>query len=62
MNTSQQDQQTQPSTPAQDNSPMMKRTISSEEIMAGEKEIWIQHGDSIYRLCETKSGKLILQK
>lgn len=42
--------------------PLHKRTIASAEIMAGEKEIWIQHGDSIYRLCETKSGKLILQK
>lgn len=41
---------------------MLKRTIPSEEIMAGEKEVWIQHGDAIYRLCETKSGKLILQK
>lgn len=41
---------------------MLKRTIASEEILAGEKEVWIQHGDAIYRLCETKSGKLILQK
>ncbi|MBI1249671.1 hemin uptake protein HemP [bacterium] len=43
-------------------SPLSKRTIPSEDILAGEKEIWIQHGEAIYRLCETKSGKLILQK
>ncbi|RCS52940.1 hemin uptake protein HemP [Bremerella cremea] len=42
--------------------PLQKRTIASEDILAGDKEIWIQHGDAIYRLCETKSGKLILQK
>ncbi|QDU73345.1 hypothetical protein Pan97_03150 [Bremerella volcania] len=58
MNTSDQDQKTPTSDPA----PLLKRTIQSEEIMAGEKEVWIQHGDAIYRLCETKSGKLILQK
>lgn len=39
-----------------------KRTISSEELLAGRREVWIQHGDSLYRLCETKTGKLILQK
>ncbi|MEX0793950.1 MAG: hemin uptake protein HemP [Pirellulaceae bacterium] len=39
-----------------------QRTISSEEILAGRREVWIQHGDSLYRLCETKTGKLILQK
>lgn len=39
-----------------------QRTISSEEILAGKREVWIQHGESLYRLCETKTGKLILQK
>jgi len=42
--------------------PMEKRTIASEHILAGDKEVWILHGGMIYRLCETKSGKLILQK
>lgn len=42
--------------------PLTKRMIPSQELLAGEKEIWIRHGDAIYRLCETKSGKLILQK
>lgn len=60
MNTSEQEQKTP--APASDPTSMLKRTIPSEEIMAGEKEVWIQHGDAIYRLCETKSGKLILQK
>lgn len=60
MNTSDQDQNV-PAT-VQDPATLLKRIIQSEEIMAGEKEVWIQHGDSVYRLCETKSGKLILQK
>lgn len=60
MNTSDQDQKTP--APTSDPVTMLKRIIQSEEIMAGEKEVWIQHGDAIYRLCETKSGKLILQK
>lgn len=55
---------TPPSTASEDRStaPLHRRTIPSEQILAGEKEIWIQHGDAVYRLCETKSGKLILQK
>ncbi|PQO36887.1 hemin uptake protein HemP [Blastopirellula marina] len=60
MNTSDQEQKTP--APTSDPINMLKRTIPSEEILAGEKEVWIQHGDAIYRLCETKSGKLILQK
>ncbi|GAA4429557.1 MULTISPECIES: hemin uptake protein HemP [Bremerella] len=66
MNTSQRDANiTSPASNGHENAPapqFTKRTIQSEEIMAGEKEVWIQHGDAIYRLCETKSGKLILQK
>ncbi|MBA2113224.1 hemin uptake protein HemP [Bremerella alba] len=60
MNTSDQDQKAP--TPTPEPATLLKRTIQSEEIMAGEKEVWIQHGDAVYRLCETKSGKLILQK
>ncbi|MFN3153167.1 hemin uptake protein HemP [Bremerella sp.] len=60
MNTSDQDPKTP--TPTTEPATMLKRTIASEEILAGEKEVWIQHGDAVYRLCETKSGKLILQK
>ena len=61
MNTSEQDQKT-PTPKPKEQAAIIKRTIQSEEILAGEKEVWIQHGDAIYRLCETKSGKLILQK
>ncbi|PQO44764.1 hemin uptake protein HemP [Blastopirellula marina] len=55
---------TSPSTASEEQStaPLHRRIIPSQQILAGEKEIWIQHGDAVYRLCETKSGKLILQK
>ncbi len=39
-----------------------RREISSAELLRGEKEIWIRHGEEIYRLRLTRSGKLILQK
>jgi hemin uptake protein HemP len=38
------------------------REIPSAELLRGEKEIWIRHGEEIYRLRLTRSGKLILQK
>jgi hemin uptake protein HemP len=38
------------------------REISSEELLRGAKEIWIRHGEEMYRLRLTRSGKLILQK
>jgi len=47
---------------AESSSLPQRRVIASENLLAGEKEVWITHGDAIYRLCETKSGKLILQK
>ncbi len=34
----------------------------SDELFRGEKEIMITHGDQIYRLRQTRNGKLILQK
>lgn len=37
-------------------------TISSEELMAGRKEVIILHGNNIYRLKITASDKLILTK
>jgi hemin uptake protein HemP len=40
----------------------VKRIIPSEEILQGEREVWIRHADAIYRLCLTRNGKLILQK
>ena len=38
------------------------RILRSEDLLAGEKEIVILHGDEAYRLRCTRSGKLILQK
>lgn len=38
------------------------RSIDSSSLLAGAKEILIQHADQIYRLRETRSGKLIMHK
>ena len=38
------------------------RILRSEDLLAGEKEVLILHGDEAYRLRCTRSGKLILQK
>lgn len=38
------------------------RSIASSSLLAGAKEILIQHADQIYRLRETRSGKLIMHK
>jgi hemin uptake protein HemP len=51
----------QPTKPSQP-SPGMRREVHSVDLLRGEKEIWIRHGEEIYRLRLTKSGKLILQK
>jgi len=34
----------------------------SEELFGQERVIYIQHGESVYRLMKTRSGKLILNK
>jgi hemin uptake protein HemP len=39
-----------------------KRNWLSDEILSGQKEVVIQHGDATYRLTHTKTGKLILHK
>lgn len=39
-----------------------QRQISSRALLDGAKEILIQHADQIYRLRETRSGKLIMHK
>jgi len=36
--------------------------VSSETILQGRSEIWIEHGDEMYRLRVTSSGKLYLTK
>ena len=40
----------------------MHREVDSRELMQGQREIVIRHGDEAYRLSVTRSGKLILRK
>jgi hemin uptake protein HemP len=39
-----------------------QRELTSEELLAGQQEICIRHGEEIYRLRLTRNGKLILHK
>ena len=36
--------------------------VRSEELFQGRREVWIEHGDDMYRLRLTKAGKLFLTK
>ena len=36
--------------------------VSSEELMQGRRELWIDHHGELYRLRITRSGKLYLTK
>jgi hemin uptake protein HemP len=38
------------------------RLVSSEELMQGRRELWIEHAGEIYRLRITSNGKLYLTK
>ena len=38
------------------------REIDSRELLQGQHEIVIRHGDEAYRLSLTRSGKLLLRK
>lgn len=38
------------------------RTVRSEDLLQGQVELLIAHGEETYRLRLTRSGKLILQK
>ena len=38
------------------------REVASSELLRGENEMLIRHGDETYRLKLTRNGKLILQK
>jgi len=42
--------------------PLGTRTVTSSELLQGSKELLIIHGQYIYRLRETRNGKLILHK
>ena len=40
----------------------IKRRVTSQDLMAGQRELVIEHGDDEYRLRVTSKGKLILTK
>ncbi|HEY4312442.1 MAG TPA: hemin uptake protein HemP [Pirellulales bacterium] len=42
--------------------PVVPREINSLDLMRGDREIVIRHGNELYRLNVTRSGKLILRK
>jgi hemin uptake protein HemP len=48
--------------PAPKRSELATREINSRDLMQGEREIVIRHGEEAYRLSVTRSGKLILRK
>jgi hemin uptake protein HemP len=35
---------------------------SSQELLRGQREVWIEHGDQMYRLRLTSGGKLYMTK
>lgn len=43
-------------------SPPQRRVLNSDDLLCGEKEVLINHHGEIYRLRETRNGKLILGK
>lgn len=49
-------------TPEPSPAPNEPRVITTDELFAGAREIWIQHGEQQYRLRITAAGKLILTK
>lgn len=40
----------------------VRRRVASESLLGGGRELEIEHGDEVYRLRETRNGKLILTK
>jgi len=47
---------------ASDHDARRPRVVRSEELLGGCREIWIEHGEEMYRLRLTSSGKLYLTK
>ena len=43
-------------------SPLPARTVRSEDLLQGSRELLIVHGTETYRLLRTRNDKLILQK
>jgi hemin uptake protein HemP len=55
----------QPATPAQVGAQapaLCTRTLSSDELLRGDRSVDISHNGSVYRLHATRLGKLILTK
>ncbi|MEM7443544.1 MAG: hemin uptake protein HemP [Pseudomonadota bacterium] len=50
------------STESQPDVPRLSRTLNSSDLLAGRREIIIDHDGELYRLRHTKNGKLILNK
>jgi len=50
------------STPAASAAPVEVQALSSDELLRGQREILIRHGDRVYRLRHTSNDKLILTK
>jgi hemin uptake protein HemP len=48
--------------PPSSGTPSTLRSIRSEDLLQGAREVLIQHGQETYRLRMTKAGKLILNK
>lgn len=44
------------------NSETRPLVVSSDSVLQGRREIWIQHGEEMYRLRLTAAGKLYLSK
>lgn len=42
--------------------PAVPRTLASEALLRGAREIQISHRGTIYRLLETRAGKLLLNR
>ncbi|HTU26438.1 MAG TPA: hemin uptake protein HemP [Pirellulales bacterium] len=51
-----------PGPPSGSKLPAPQRRISSSDLLAGDREILIDHQGETYRLSVTRSGKLILHK
>ena len=46
----------------EDDEVLHAETVSSEALLKGARELWIDHNGERYRLRLTRKGKLILQK
>ena len=55
--------ETRAATPGKDGAASRaRRVITSEELLAGAREVDIRHADEVYTLRQTSKGKLILTK